>query len=146
MMLRKSLTYAALLACTVLVLTGLPASGDDKKNDQDKPALSGVWARKEAELRIDFSDKDVMKISPHGKDEIVVIRCKYTLEKGGLVKAKVTELEGKEKEKVKEVVPVDLEFSFKWQVKKDVATLDDVKGDNVEMLKAHLEGEYERKK
>ena len=113
---------------------------------ENRPGLSGLWSRKEGEGKIDFSDKDVMKISPHGKDEVILIRCEYTVDKEGRVKAKVTELEGKEKDKVKEVVPVGLKFSFKWQVKKDSATLDDVKGDNVDAFKAHLEGEYDLKK
>jgi hypothetical protein len=150
-MLRRKSRGTALLACTVgtiLSLAGLWVRADDKKEEKDKPALSGVWARKEAELKIDFSDKDVMKISPHGKDELILIRCKVTLEKEGLVKAKITELEGKEKanEKLKEVAPVGLEFSFKWQVKNDSATLGEVKGDNVDALKGHLEGEYDLKK
>src|SRR6266481_2651567 len=133
------------LVIAVLVLAGLSAAADDKK-DKDKPSLTGVWTRKEHQLKIEFADKEVMKISPHGKDEVILIVCKYTLEKNGLVKAKITELEGKEKDKAKDHVPVDLEFSFKWQVKNDTATLADVSGDNVEALKQHLEGDYEQKK
>jgi hypothetical protein len=86
-----------------------------------------------------------LKISPHGKDELILILCKYTIDKDGLVKAKVTELEGKAKDKVKEVVPVGYEFTFQWKAKDDMAALDDVKGDNVEHLKSHLEGKYGKK-
>jgi hypothetical protein len=145
---RKTLTYGAALACGILALAGLSASAGGGKDDKDKPALSGVWVRKGGELKIEFSGTDVMKISPHGENEVLIISCKVTVGKGGLVKAKVTELEGKEevKEKVKEVVPVGFEFSFKWQAKDDAATLDGMKGDKVETLKSRLEGEYGRKK
>jgi len=54
------------------------------------------------------------------------------LKKDGLVKAKITELQGRAKEKVKEAAPVGLEFTFKWQAKDDSATLDDLKGENTE--------------
>jgi hypothetical protein len=146
MMSLESRRYLGTLVIALLVLAGLSAAADDKKDDKDKPSLSGVWARKEHQLKIEFADKEVMKISPHGKDEVILVVCKYTVDKNGLVKAKVTELEGREKEKVKDHVPVDLEFSFKWQVKNDTATLGDVSGDNVEALKQHLEGDYEQKK
>jgi hypothetical protein len=148
MMTLESRRHLGALVIAVLVLAGYSAAAEDKKDkeDKDKASLSGVWTRKEHQLKIEFADKEVMKISPHGKDEVILIVCKYTLEKNGLVKAKITELEGKEKEKAKDHVPVDLEFSFKWQVKKDTATLGDVSGDNVEALKQHLEGDYEQKK
>jgi len=96
-------------------------------------------------MKIEFSDKDVMKIVPHGEKKVIVVVCEYTVDKQGLVKAKIKELEGEAKDKAKDHLPVGLEFSFKWQVKDDAATLDDVKGDNVDPLKAHLEGKYEKK-
>ncbi|TMQ33555.1 MAG: hypothetical protein E6K70_12480 [Planctomycetota bacterium] len=144
MMLRKTVKYGTVLAYAVLAVAGLATAADDKKDD--KPALKGVWALKDSELKLEFSDKDVLKISPHGKDEVFLVVCKYTLEKEGLVKAKITGLEGKAKDKAKEILPVGLKFSFKWQVADATATLDDVKGDNADHLKAHLEGKYEEKK
>jgi hypothetical protein len=42
-------------------------------------------------------------------------------------------------------VPAGTKFSFKYTIKDDAATLEDVKGDNVDPLKSHLEGEYEKK-
>jgi hypothetical protein len=133
----------------ILSLVGLSASADDKKDDKDKPSLSGVWQRKEGELKIEFCDKDLMKIDPHGNGEILIV-CQYTIDKEKLVKAKITELEGKEevKEKVKDKVPLGLEFTFKWKVKDETATLGDLKGDGdkIETLKSHLEGEYSQKK
>jgi hypothetical protein len=144
-MLMKTLKYGVVLVCGVLALSSLlaPAGGQEK----DKPALSGLWVQKGGELTMEFSGKDVVKISPHGDNAVIVIVCNYTIDKEGLVKAKITEFEGKDevKDKVKQRLPIGLQFSFKWQIKDDSATLDDVKGDNVQPLKSHLEGKYEKK-
>jgi hypothetical protein len=65
-----------------------------------------------------------------------------------VVKAKVTGYEGKEQAKkmIMEKLPVGTEFSFKWTVKKDAATLAEVKGEKAEVFKSHFEGNYEVKK
>ena len=117
----------------------------EKKDEKAKSALSGIWTRKGAEEKIEFCDKDVMKISAH--DGALIIVCDYSTGKDGLVKAKITGIEGKEelKEKAKDKLPVGFEFNFKWKVKDAVATLDDLKGENAELLKSHLEGDYEAK-
>jgi hypothetical protein len=145
MKLGNFLVCNAVLACAFLALAGLSAPADDKKGDKDKSGPAGVWQLKAGDLRIEFADKGVLKISPHGKDDLILILCKYTVEKDGSVKAKVTELSGEAKDKVKDVVPVGYEFTFKWNAKDDTATLDGVKGDNVEHLKSHLEGKYGKK-
>lgn len=144
MKLWKTLACVGVLACTALALAGRPA--DDKKDDKDKPALAGVWVRQGAELKIEFCDKGVLKIFPHGDKEVIIVVCKYTVNKDKRVKAKITELDGTEKEKAKEILPVGLEFSFTWKIKDDIATLDDVGGKDIETLKSHLEGKYEPKK
>lgn len=172
LMLLKTHKCVAVFAGSVLVLAGLHLPGigcpgarvlslvgraaqpsptalaDDKKDDKDKRALSGDWVRKEGELKLEFGDKNVLKISPHGKDDVILILCECTLDKDGRVKVKITDFEGKEevKEKVKEKLPIGTEFSFKWKVKDDTATLDGLKGDKVDLLKSHLEGEYSKKK
>jgi hypothetical protein len=145
MMLRKN--FAFVLACTVVLSAGFFVSADDKKDDKGKPALAGSWAKKGGEMKIEFADKGVLKLLPHGDKAGIVIVCKYTSEKDGVVKAKITELEAKAdiKEKLTQVVPVGLEFSFKCKVKDDAATLEDVTGEKTETLKSHLEGDYERK-
>jgi RNA polymerase sigma factor (sigma-70 family) len=121
-----------------------PADADAK---DDKAALSGVWAGKGTDpaLTIEFADKGVMKISASHGEKGLVLTCKYTTEKDGLVKVKIADVEEKGLE-AKDKLPVGLEFSFKWKVKENTATLDDVKGDKVEHLKAHLEGDYDLKK
>jgi hypothetical protein len=140
-MMRTSLHVLAVLV--ILSLTSLPAAADEKK---DRPALSGVWAQKGG-LKITF-DKETFKVSPHGDNEVVVLVCKYTLEKGGLVKAKLTDIEAADdiKAKVREMVPEGLEFTFKWQAKDGTATLEDLTGENTDAIKARMEGEYTKKK
>jgi hypothetical protein len=145
MMQAKTLLCGVVLACSVFGLDGQSASADDKK---DKPALSGIWMLKEGETKVEFSDKNVVKIFPHGDNKVIVVICEYTTEKEGRVKAKVTDVEGTDEAKklVKEMLPVGTEFSFKWKVKDDTAKLDDMKGDKVEVLQSHLEGEFSKKK
>ena len=141
-MTRRSFLFAAALGCSALAPR--PAAADDK----DKPAPAGTWVRKEGELKLEFVDKGVLRISPHGDKEAFTVVCSYTAAKGGRVTAKITDLEGKAEltEKAKNVVPVGSEFSFQWRVKDGTATLDDLKGEKVDALKAHLEGDFEAKK
>ena len=63
------------------------------------------------------------------------------------MKAKITRLGGPADviEKVKESVPVGLEFQFKWKVEGDKATLGDPDGKDVEHVKERQEGEYAKK-
>src|SRR5262245_14933709 len=70
------------------------APGEAQGKDQAGP--SGVWVQKGGEVKIAFVGKDVMKISPHGDNEVLVIVCKFTAAKDGVVQARITELEGKD--------------------------------------------------
>jgi hypothetical protein len=146
MMPRKALS-SAVLACVALALAALPAAAGDAKASKEKSAASGVWGKKGDELKIEFADKDVLKIFPHGDSVAFVIVCSYTTTKEGQVKVKIKDLEGSEevKEKAKSHVPVGLKFRFTWKTRGDTATLSDVKGENVEAFKSHLEGDYEKK-
>ncbi len=134
----------ALLSCAALAIACLSASADEKK---DKSALSGKWQKKGGDLKFEFGEHKTIKIFPHGDKAEIAIVCKYSRAKDGTVKAEITELEGKAEltEKAKQVVPVGTKFSFKYTIKNDAATLDDVNGDNIDALKSHLEGEYEMK-
>jgi hypothetical protein len=124
---------------------GLAAMAGDKKDD--KPVLTGVWAQTGGETKITFTDKNVMTISPHGDSDVIIIYCSYTAGKDASVTAKITALEGKAKDNVKDLLPVGLEFTFRWLTKDAAATLDDLKGDKVPpIMKSHLEGKYEPKK
>jgi hypothetical protein len=70
------------------------------------------------------------------------------LKKDALVQAKVTGFEGKEdvQKKVQEHLPVGREFSFRFTVKGDTATLADLKGEGIDAFKTHVEGDFEKKK
>src|SRR5262245_36314721 len=70
-MVPQTLKYGVVLACGVLALASLSASADDQKGN--KPALSGTWGKKDGELKIEFADKDVMKIAPHGDSAVIAI-------------------------------------------------------------------------
>jgi hypothetical protein len=144
-MVPNTLKRVVVLACGVLALASLAATADDKKGDV--PAPAGTWGKKDAELRIEFADKGVMKIAPHGDGAVITIVCDYAVEKDGLVKVKVTGFEGKDevKKKIQEHLPVGFKFSFKWTVKGDAARLGDLAGENVVELKSHLEGDFEKK-
>jgi hypothetical protein len=147
MMRAKSLHCRVALACSAFILVSLSASANDEK-DKDKPALSGVWMLKEGETKIEFSEKNVMTICPHGDSNVIALVCEYTLEREGLVKAKITNLGGKDEVQkiVQEMLPVGTEFRFKWKVTDDAAKLDDLMGEKVEPLRSHLEGEYRQMK
>jgi hypothetical protein len=135
----------AVLASAVITLA---VQGDDKKEGKSGSALKGTWEKKDSEMQLEFRDKDVMKIFPHGQNIEIAIVCKATMEKKGLVKATISEFEGKEEivKQIKELAPVGLGFTFKWQIKDGRATLGDVTGEKSEALKSHLEGDYELKK
>jgi hypothetical protein len=143
MMRAKWLHRRVVLAFSACILVSLAAAADEKK-DKDKPALSGIWMQQGGETKIEFSEKNVMTICPHGDSNVIALICEYNVETAGIVKAKITDLGGKEEAqmKVKEILPVGTEFRFKWKVTDNAAKLDDLVGDKVEPLKAHLEGEY----
>jgi len=167
----KSLSCCAILAGGVLAVTGLHATpqngcpgarllgvicgsavADNQKDaDQkdDKVAVSGIWRKKNAELTIEFAENDVMKIAPHGDGVAIAIVCDFTAEKEGPVRATVARIEADDEEVRKKVeghVPVGLVFRFRWNAKDGSAKLDEVQGDNVDLLKSHLEGDFEKKK
>jgi hypothetical protein len=136
--------FVGAIAVTLLLLAGDDASSQDKK--EKKAVLSGTWAREAngLDVKFEFSGNDTVKVSVFGGDNGIIATCKHTVDKDGLVKAKITKVE--EKGTFEAKPPVGLEFSFKWKVKGDTATLDELKGEMVEDAKPVLEGEYERKK
>ncbi len=144
---RKTLSCFAVVAGGLLALAGVSAGADDRKGDKDQAAPSGVWARADGQTKLEFADKETLKIFPHGDNAAIALVCRYTTGKDGLVKAKVTDFEGSDevKDKLKNILPAGTEFRFKWQTKGDSATLEDVQADRIDALKPHLEGKYEKK-
>lgn len=139
-----------LLACGILLTAVQLAASSAMTNERvkDKAALSGIWVQKDGEPKIEFADKNVVKICPHGDSAIIAVVCKYTVDKAGLVEAKVTEIEGNDdvRQWAREMLPPGTQFSFKWTVKDDTARLEDLTGAQVEHMKSRLEGEYTQKK
>jgi hypothetical protein len=131
------------IAIGALALVALPVWADEKK---EAKSPSGTWAKKDGELRLEFADKETLRIRPHGDKVEFAVVCSYTV-KDGVVKAKITDLEGKDeiREKAKGHLPNGREFSFTWTAKDDSATLADMKGEDIDTLKSHLEGEYVKK-
>ncbi len=144
---RNALWFGALLVCGIFALAGRPSSADGTKDDKDKPSLSGSWEKKDAEPKLKFTAEGGLTIYPHGDNLNLQIECTYTVTKEGLVKAKVKSVDGKEEvvEKVKNVVPVGMEFEFKWKVDGESAKLDEVDGKDADHVKARLEGDYTKK-
>lgn len=120
-------------------------AADDKKDDKEKPALAGIWVREASghDLKIEFAGKDTVKISAFAEANGAIVTSKYAM-KDGLVKAKVTKVEVKGE--FKGAPKEGLEFSFKWKVKGDTATLDDFDAAGLEAAKPVLEGEYAKQK
>jgi hypothetical protein len=138
------LKSGGVLATAIVVFAGFTASGQDQK-DKAKAALAGLWVQQGGIVKIEFADKEVLKIFPHGEDQTILIVCSYTVAKDKRIQAKITDLEGANGAKIKDIVPVGLEFNFTWEVKDDVATLGDIQGKNVDVLKSHVEGKFEKK-
>jgi len=132
------------LAGGVLALLAPLVVADDKKDA--KPTTAGTWKKADGNLILEFVDKETLKVQPHGDKENIAIECSYSV-KDGVVKVKITGHEGKDeiKKKLKEVAPVGTEFTFKWAADGDKASIDEVDGKNVDALKSHLEGKFEKK-
>ncbi len=133
------------LALTVAAFALSTAAAEDKKDDKGKPALTGIWVRESngLDLKVEFTGKDALKMSAFAEENGAIVTCKYTV-KDGVVKAKVTKVEVKGD--FKSAPKEGLEFSFKWKVKGDTATLDDFEAEGLEAAKPVLEGEYAKKK
>lgn len=112
---------------------------------EEKPSLSGTWQMQGGEMKMEFGEKNSLKLMPHGAGDVITFVCEYSLGKGGLVKAKVTELQGTKKDQVKDKFPEGSELSFKWIVQGTTALLEDVKGEAFEAFKSHLEGKFDKK-
>jgi hypothetical protein len=144
---RNTLWFGTLLACGIFALATRVSSAGGAIDDKDKTSLSGSWEKKDAEAKLKFTTEGALTIYPHGDSLNLQIECSYTVDKEGLVKAKVKSVAGAENvvEKVKEVVPVGMEFEFKWKVDGEAATLGEVDGKDADHVKARLEGDYAKK-
>ena len=124
------------------VFGGLSVAQDKKDKEKDKPA---IWERESSGVNLTFEfGKDTLKGTVLSGDNGFIAKGKMTIDKDGLVKVKLTEVE--EKGNFPNKPAVGLEFSFKWKVDGDKAELSELKGDGVEDAKPLVEGEYKKKK
>ena len=144
---RNALWFGTLLVCGILARPLAHPRRTARRTIKSKPSLSGSWEKKDAEPKLKFTTEGELTIYPHGDNLNLQIECTYTVTKEGLVKAKVKSVDGDEEvvEKVKNVVPVGMEFEFKWKVDGEAATLDEVDGKDADHVKARLEGDYTKK-
>ena len=121
-----------------LVLLLGPSRADDKTDTVS-------WERESngIDMRVDMG-KDKLKMAAFGGENGVIVTCKMTIDKEGLVKATITDVE--EKGTFPNKPKVGLEFSFKWKVDGDKATLSDLTGEGLDDAKPVVEGEYKKKK
>jgi hypothetical protein len=127
---------------------GLAALSDDKKADDKKAetkTLKGTWVREAEGIKITFAfKKDTYTATVAAGDNSVKVTCKYTIDKDGVVKSTVTDVE--EKGEFPSKPPKGLEMSFKFTVDGKKAKLDDLKGEGTDAAKPAVEGEYEAMK
>jgi len=132
-----------LVAALVIGSVGL---AEDKKDDKEKPKLSGTWVREVEgfEVKFQFPKAEEMKITVMNGANGAVVKCKYTLDKDGVLKGTVTDVEEKGEFPAKPAKGFEFEFKFKVDGKK--AKLSDFKGENADGAKPVIEGDYDQKK
>jgi hypothetical protein len=133
-----------LLACgfALTLLLG-SATAEDKRDSKEEKLVA--WERESngIDLKLEFG-KEILKVNVFSGENGVIVTCKATIDKNGMVKATVTEVE--EKGNFPSKPKTGLEFSFTWKVEGNTGTLSDLKGEGVEEAKAIAEGEYKKKK
>lgn len=140
----RSLLTAAI---GVAVVAGF-AVADEKKPDEkkaEKPVLKGTWTKETNGIVVDvkFGKEGEVSFIATAGDNGVTVNCKYTVEKDGTIKAKVTGTEEKGSFPMK---PKDgAEFSFKLKIDGKTAKLTDFESKDLEGAKDAVEGEYASK-
>jgi len=131
-----------LAAGFALALIVHPAAAQDKK--KDKPAAT-AWVREAngIDLKFEFGKNTVTVTAFHGEDG-AIMKCKTKTDKDGVIQATVTDVT--EKGSFPPTPKKGFEFSFKWKVDGDTATLSDFKWEGLDEAKAIVEGEYKKKK
>lgn len=124
------------------------AVAQDKKADEkkaDKPVLKGTWTKETNGVTVDvkFGKEGEVEFIASAGDNGVTVKCKYTVEKDGSLKAKVTGTE--EKGSFPAKPKDDAEFTFKFKIDGNKATLSDFEAKDLEGGKEAVEGEYTSK-
>jgi hypothetical protein len=132
--------FRLLAGAFALCVLAASVSAEDKK----EPGVT-IWEHEAngLDLRIEMGKGDTMKAAVFSGENGVIATCKIKKEKDGTIKATVTDVQ--EKGNFPAKPKVGLEFSFKWKVKDDVATLSDLEGEGLNDVKGTVEGEYKKK-
>jgi hypothetical protein len=126
---------------TLALLVGSVVA-DDKTDPKEKFVS---WERESNgfDLKFEFG-KEIVKLNVFNGENGVIVTCKMTIDKKGLVKATVKEVE--EKGTFPQKPKIGFEFSFTWKIEGDKATLSDLMGEGLDEAKPLAEGEYKKKK
>ena len=142
-----------LFALLVVTFVAMPLLAEDKKEvkkedkkEEKKDAPTGQWTREiegGAELKLDFTKKDELKITIAAGDAGLVISTKIKVEKDGTIKATTTGVEKKGD------FPVDIkkDFACSFKIKIDGKTAkvtDYTANENEDQGKHAVEGEYKK--
>lgn len=142
-----------LFALLVASFVALPLVAEDKKEEkkeekkEDKSdAPTGQWSREiesGAELKLDFTKKDELKMTIAAGDAGLVITAKIKIEKDGTIKATTTSVEKKGDFPVE--VKKGFECSFKIKIDGKKAKVSDyTANENEDQGKHAVEGEYKK--
>ena len=133
----------ALLVAALFASLG-SSRAEDKKDPKDgKGKPTGVWS-KEADgvkLTFDFGKADAVIVTAAAGENALVLTCKYTVEKDGLIKATTTKIEVKGEFPVKPKDGYNFEFKLKADGKTAKITDFDASED-ADKAKGVVEGEY----
>jgi hypothetical protein len=113
---------------------------------EDAPKYAGYWTKDNdgITMNIHFKKEKELDFKVEMGDNSLTMRCSYTVEKDGLIKAKLV------KKTIKGEFPFEpkdgFTFQFKLKIEKDKATLSDFDAsENAENAKGAVEGKYSKK-
>ncbi len=134
-----------LFALLAVAFVGLNLVAEDKKEEK-KDVPTGQWTRElesGAELKLDFTKKDELKMTVAAGDASLVITTKIKIDKDGTIKATTTNVEKKGDFPVE--VKKDFECSFKIKFDGKTAKVTDyTANENEDQGKGAVEGEYKK--
>jgi len=138
-----------LFALLIALSVALPLVAEDKKEEKKEEkqvAPTGQWTREiesGAELKLDFTKKDELKITIAAGDAGLTINTKIKIEKDGTIKATTTSVEKKGDFPVE--IKKDFECSFKIKIDGKTAKVTDyTANENEDQGKNAVEGEYKK--
>jgi hypothetical protein len=138
-----------LFALLIALSVALPLVAEDKKEEKKEEkqvAPTGQWTREiesGAELKLDFTKKDELKIAIAAGDAGLTINTKIKIEKDGTIKATTTSVEKKGDFPVE--IKKDFECSFKIKIDGKTAKVTDyTANENEDQGKNAVEGEYKK--